>query len=206
MFTQAKFASALQSLGVAEDRDLFETLAAMYDEPGRHYHDQSHVAECLTQFDRYRALAQKPGEIEVAIWFHDAIYDTRAPDNEEQSAALAQQHLARLNAAPDSITRVVDMILATKTHQAHTADSRLMLDIDLGILGTAPTVFEAYDINIRREYHWVAEDAYVAGRIQVLRSFLDRTIIYHTDTLRSRFESQARDNLARKISELSAGL
>src|SRR6185436_9293929 len=71
----------------------YEKLTAAYAEPQRHYHNQQHIAECLAEFDRARHLTQQPVELELALWFHDAVYEPKASDNEEQSAALAQHCL-----------------------------------------------------------------------------------------------------------------
>ena len=204
MFEFAYFEKSMAHLGVEGDRETFELLFTYYSEPSRFYHDKSHVSECLSQFQKYRDQAEHPGEIEVAIWFHDAIYDTAASDNEEKSADLAEQHLKRVRASNASISRIVEMILATKTHQVSSRDSMLMVDVDLGILGAPPHVFEEYDQNIRKEYHWVPNDVYLPGRAQVLRSFHDRDKIYHIDQIRDLYEEQARRNLARKIDELDA--
>ena len=95
------------------------------------------------------------------------------------------------------------MILCTKTHVPSADDCRLMLDIDLGILGTPPDVFESYDQAIRREYHWVPEPDYRKGRATVLASFLNRDAIYRTSAFVEQHEKQARSNLERKINELS---
>lgn len=173
MFESINLERSMYELGASYPVELFVTLDRHYSEESRFYHDKSHIAECLRQFEPYRSKAEFPAEIEIAIWFHDVIYDTRASDNEEQSAALAERVLVDASAEAASIRRIVDMILATKTHQVTSHDSKLMVDIDLGILGAAEHVFERYDQDIRREYHWVPEEAYLPGRAQVLTSFVE---------------------------------
>ena len=81
---------------------------AAFAEPQRHYHNQQHIAECLTQFDAARNIARRPEAIEFAIWFHDAVYDPKAGDNEEKSAALAKKCVegAQLPSA------LIDMLVA----------------------------------------------------------------------------------------------
>ena len=203
MFEQTQLTKTLGGLGLGEDAEIFHQLKVTYTEHGRYYHDDSHITECLSQFQHYMKLAEHPHEIEIAIWFHDAIYDTHKPDNEEQSAAWAKRYLLGAGANRQSVNRIVKMILATKNHQVTSVDSKLMLDIDLGILGAPSAHFEKYDPAIRQEYHWVPEEHYRVGRTEVLRGFLDRDVIYHTGIIREKLEESARDNLTRKIAELS---
>lgn len=95
------------------------------------------------------------------------------------------------------------MIHATKSHDVESGDAALLVDIDLGILGAAPSVFENYDQAIRLEYGWVPETHYRLGRAQILRTFLDRDVIFKTPRIRDQLEEQARENLARKLHELA---
>ena len=69
---------------------LFTTLLAKYDEPHRHYHSRQHLIECLQHFDAVRHLPVHAAEVEVALWFHDAIYDLQRSDNEARSADWAR--------------------------------------------------------------------------------------------------------------------
>ena len=202
MFDYTHFAQSLEQLGASPSQDLFRELETLYSESTRFYHNKTHVAECLSNFQPYRTQAQHPAEVELAIWYHDAIYDTKAPDNEEQSAILAEQALGTLDLDTAVIDRIVEMILATKSHAVTSMDSMLMVDIDLGILGTPPDVFETYDANIRKEYHWVPLEVYGPGRIQVLQSFLERDLIYHCPQIHNLLEAQARRNLTAKIQQL----
>jgi len=203
-FTAQQLHQSLAQLGVSEPGTIFDELARAYREQTRHYHGESHITECLNQFAQYRSKAKHPAQVEIAFWFHDAVYDTTQSDNELQSAQWAQRYLNEKGVEPAAVAAVADMINATATHRVDSADSAIMLDIDLGILGTAPDVFEAYDQAIRAEYHWVPTDQYREGRIKVLRSFLGRDRIYHTEEIYERLERQARENLAHKINQLSA--
>ena len=69
-----------------------DRLLERYSEPGRHYHDARHVLACLQALDRYPGRIHNSNAIELAIWYHDAIYDPRASDNEARSARQGKSH------------------------------------------------------------------------------------------------------------------
>jgi predicted metal-dependent HD superfamily phosphohydrolase len=135
-------------------------LVRAYTAPDRHYHDLRHVETLLRLAqDRADLLADRDA-VDAAIWFHDAIYDTRRQDNEEKSAALAIERLSGA-AAQERIGRIAAMIRATAGHRlpdfADTGAARdcaLFLDFDLAILGSPPAAFAAYEQAVRREYGW----------------------------------------------------
>ena len=206
MFDQRHFYDLWSRVGGRDDpSQLFARLLANYSQPARAYHNASHVDDCLRQLDFARGESQRPDEIELAIWFHDAIYDPRAHDNEQRSASWAAEALHEAQVQPDVVDRVATMILATKhDRETDNRDGCLLVDVDLSILGREPAVFDQYDRNIREEYRWVADDAYRAGRTAVLESFLRRPVIYRTAFFQSRFEAQARHNLQAAISRLQA--
>ena len=203
MFTRESLHQSLSNLGITDPGDIFDHLHVAYTSEGRFYHSNKHISECLRYLEEYSHLGTKLDEIAVAIWFHDAIYDTHRNDNEELSAAWAKGYLSHEGVEHESIRRIESMIICTKTHEADTEDASLMLDIDLGILGTPRDVFESYDKEIRQEYHWVAEADYRQGRAVVLDSFLERKAIYTTPAFFEVCEKQARENLEWKINELS---
>lgn len=193
------------------DNALKSELSALYRADGRHYHDLVHIEAMLALAHDYRGLLADPEAVEAAIWFHDAIYDSKAKDNEAQSAALAEKRLAG-RADPERLSRITAMILATATHQlpriddaAAARDASLFLDMDLSILGAAPDAFDAYESAVRREYDWVEEPLWRAGRSAVLKTFLARPHIFHTEEFRRRFEPQAKRNLARSLAALEPG-
>jgi predicted metal-dependent HD superfamily phosphohydrolase len=183
---------------------LFDELQRAYSAPDRHYHGVRHIDECLRALRDVRRHAERPAEVETALWFHDAIYDTRRSDNEARSADWARDALAAAGATTAVGERVHTLILATRHDAAvDDPDARLTVDIDLGILGQSPGAFARYDADIRREYHWVAWSDYVDGRTAVLRQFLARERIYATAPFHERYEAQARYNLACAVETLA---
>lgn len=162
-----------------------------YSEPHRRYHTIEHIRELL-------ALLPETGEETLAaVWFHDLIYDRRGA-NEERSADVAREALVDLHFPRASVDRVTKMILATRDHDPGDLpeDAHLFLDADLAILGSPRERYREYAEAIRFEYSWVPDDVFRAARDGVLQKFLARPFIYRTDTMRQRFESQARDNIA----------
>lgn len=190
------------------DEALKRELTVLYRDGSRHYHGIEHIEALLALAEEYRPLLSDPQAVEAAIWFHDAIYDSQAKDNEAQSADLAARRLSgKLEAT--RLDRIVTMIRATAKHElprlesaAASRDAALFLDMDMSILGAAPDVFDTYEAAVRKEYAWVAQSAWTAGRSAVLHSFLERPSIYLTEEFRDRFETQARENISRSLSAL----
>ena len=181
----------------------YQELVSLYSQPHRHYHNLRHIAECLAEFDSAAHLAQESVAVELAIWFHDAMYDTHAPDNEERSAELAQQRIAECGGDADLCRSVVALVLATKAHDPSVhPDAPLFVDIDLSILGQAEERFQEYETQIRREYEWVAERLFEVRRAEILEGFLLRRRIYTTEHFLRKYEKQARENLKVSIRRL----
>lgn len=191
------WASAWSDLGLQPPSGLFDQLVRAYEEPQRHYHSLQHLHECLAHFEQARYLAQQPGEVAIALWFHDAIYDVRGKDNERQSADWACRVLASCQASQATLERVERLIMVTR-HDAtpSEADEQLLVDIDLAILGATPERFAEYDAQVRAEYAWVPGFVYRMKRRSVLKAFLARPCIYSAEHFKARYEAQARRNLA----------
>jgi predicted metal-dependent HD superfamily phosphohydrolase len=181
---------------VGDGRAWFAQLLQCYVEPQRHYHTLQHLQECLAYFEGARPAAQHPHEVEMALWFHDAIYEVRANDNEERSADWARDVLRAAGVAEASVARVHDLIMATR----HTAlpsgqDQQLLIDIDLSILGADRERFAEYEDQIRREYAFVPGWLFKRKRRAILAGFLQRPRLYSTPTFHDALEQRARDNL-----------
>jgi predicted metal-dependent HD superfamily phosphohydrolase len=147
-----------------------------------------------------RSLSNHSAEIEISLWFHDAIYDPRQHDNEKQSARWAVQVAQKIGLSLNIAERLRSLILATR-HDAipETPDAKTLVDIDLAILGTSEERFDLYERQVRQEYHWVSEDEFCQARRQILNRFLARPVLYNTTYFQERFEHQARTNLLRSI-------
>lgn len=196
-----------------------DALRAAYADPPRAYHDFAHVHEVLR---RYGEVAAGPGwtqprEVALAVLYHDAVYEAGQGDNEERSARLAMDAIARwLPGAGVDPQRVARLIGLTARHGRHAPadfaddpapdDVRNFLDCDMAILGAEPPAFDAYDRAIAAEYRGVLPGwLFRINRRRFLRGLLARERIYLGDFFHARLEEKARRNLRRALGETPAG-
>lgn len=205
MLTADNLAARLGQALPQADRQALASMAIdlhrAWNEPQRAYHSLQHLEECLALFDEQRPAMQWSEALLLALLFHDAVYDPRRHDNEARSAEWASASLPEMGADAAMVARVVELVMATSTHAPGTddatpADTALLLDIDLSVLGSDPSRFAEYEQQIRREYVFVPDDEYVKARTRVMRGFARRDPIFQTSQLRSRLEATARRNLA----------
>ena len=182
---------------------VWDELHAVYTQPWRAYHNLAHIDDCLLMLSLYFDLDEESiaDEIEAAIWFHDAIYEVGATDNEERSAQLARKCLTSLGAPADFIERVAELIITTD-HQrpARDAAARLLCDIDLSILGRHADVYDRYAGQIAVEVG-LPEDEFMPHRQTFLRNMLSKEHIFHTDRFRQEYEIAARANMRRELED-----
>lgn len=200
----ARWQSMWRQLGAPDvDEELFRRLVACYSEPHRKYHTMQHLNECFEHLERVRSFAEKAGEIELALWFHDAIYDTRRADNEERSAEWARESVISAGLSSDQASRIYQLVIATK-HDAVPAagDAAILVDIDLAILGSDEARYDEYEVQVREEYSWIPEPLFRQERRRILEEFANRQSIYSTEYFQVEYESQARNNIARSLARL----
>lgn len=197
------------------DNSLMATLLTCYAESHRAYHTQQHLWECLAWLERFESQAERPAEIAIALWFHDAIYRPSRHDNEALcadwarsavwAAGISEAAAASAATGRDSTVaeRIHALVMATR-HQAlpQGQDQLVLIDIDLAILGAPASRFDEYERQVRIEYAEVPDDAFRRGRRRILQSFLDRPALYGTPMGKQCFEAQARSNLQRSIMQL----
>jgi predicted metal-dependent HD superfamily phosphohydrolase len=184
---------------------LLRRLRQRYGEPHRHYHTWGHVLECLEA--RRRITTSALPEVDLALLFHDAIYEPLAGDNESRSAELLVEEGRRAWIEEGILQGAKLLVGVTAHHKAMPVDSEeacIVLDADLSILGAEPSKFARYERAVREEFAHLEEDRYVAGRSALLRDFLERPSIYLTQRGRRLWESNARRNLERSVANLSS--
>jgi predicted metal-dependent HD superfamily phosphohydrolase len=183
---------------------LHAELTRRYCEPHRHYHTLRHLAECFSHLSELAPYLSHPAESELALWFHDAVYDTRRTDNEALSAAWAADS-ARAQGLAECTARRVDRLIMATCHNADPEgeDAEAITDADLGILGADAERFFEYEAQIRQEYAWVPEPDFRTGRAAFLTRLLDRPHIFSTEHFRCRYEARARANLLTSVRRLT---
>jgi len=193
----------MAALGLPESNESFEQLVNAYSQKHRHYHTCAHIDHCLRELDSASGLAEEPAEVELALWFHDAVYDPYSGDNEAKSADLACALLNRNGVASERVERVRAHIMASR-HDAPAVlnDSKLLVDVDLSILGVDEDAYARFETDVREEYRWVPGPLFRRKRAEILDSFLARPAIYSTTPFRTKYEAPARRNLAAAISAL----
>jgi predicted metal-dependent HD superfamily phosphohydrolase len=180
---------------------VFSDLVSKYNEPHRSYHNLEHIVSML---DELGTLVPTLIQVALAIWLHDAIYDPKQKNNEELSAEFAKIVMRKLKLTNSLQEKVSKLVLITKhSSLPKTAKEKLLVDLDLTILGKPEKDFDIYENGIREEYHWAPESEFLKRRIQILISFLERPHIYTTKIFREKYEEQARKNLKKSIERLS---
>lgn len=198
---------ALPWLDVADiesRREVLIELLRAYGAPDRHYHSLTHVADLLSLSAVYSDRLARPNIVDLAIFFHDAVYDATRRDNEAASAGLARERLTRLGLALGDVNEVARFIDATAHGNAALSsplgDLAWFLDFDLSVLGAARETYVRYAAAIRREYAIYSDDVYARGRRSALDGFLSRPSIFTTREFRDRWEACARSNVAWELS------
>jgi len=179
----------------SEPDKIFNILIAAYSEKQRAYHTVQHLYECLSLFASIRSELNDAHAVALALWFHDAIYDPQAKDNELKSAELFEQYMAQ-DLLVNTVQKIKRWILATQKHAStNELDLQFLLDIDLAILAATPERFMQYEQQIQQEYSWVDPEVYSIKREEVLAHFYQSEPLYQTTYFHKNFELKAKQNL-----------
>jgi predicted metal-dependent HD superfamily phosphohydrolase len=187
-----------------------DSLLSRYAEPHRRYHTATHIMLVVRHLhDMCRASGTPPSpEVLAAALYHDAIYEPATDDNEARSADLAARQLGEIGWPVVLCDAVAAMILATSGHlvpdtaQNVDADTTLLLDADLAILGAEPGAYLAYVNGVRAEYAHVDDAGWVAGRGHVLHGLLERPRLFITQYMHDMYEHRARANIEAELASL----
>lgn len=201
--TRDAWLAMMTSFGFGDNRQTHTALVQAYNEPHRAYHTAEHIEACLAHLERVKTELDRPHEVRLALWFHDAVYKIFSGTNEKDSADWAVKFLRENKAADDVIARIENLILITEHHaNPSTKDEEFMLDIDLSILGAPKDVYDQFEINVRKEYKRVPKFVFRKKRKEILQSFLDMERVYKTEVFNAELEKTARENLRRVVAEL----
>ena len=180
---------------------VYEELRRLLDGDDRRFHNLAHIADCLRRFDDVAPLLADPDAVEIALWFHDAVYVAGDPRNEQRSAAL---FLARSEGArPVFRRRVARLILTTRRSAApRTNDQKFIDDIDLAGFGASWEEFTRHGDLLREEFAAQSEPEYLAGQARFLGMLRRRPRLFATAYYHERLEARAQANLARTLTML----
>lgn len=196
-------------------KDVWSIIKTHYEEPQRYYHTLKHIA-CLLQLSQhYSSCIQNKFVVDMAIIFHDLIYDPMKFDNEEQSAkkftALLGGHLPHTDA-----NKVYNYIIITKSHTMeelgpNDSDLQYFIDFDMSILGSdSLDTYLEYAHNVRQEYIHMSANDYCTGRSRFLAKLVADSetgkFVYSTEIFRSMLEENMRRNISAECALLEMGI
>ncbi|MCT9091252.1 hypothetical protein N4G70_20645 [Streptomyces sp. ASQP_92] len=183
-----------------------ENLLARWAEPQRRYHDTAHLTAVLDHIDVLERYADQPDLVRLAAWFHDAVYLPDRSENEERSARLAERALPEAGLSPEDTAEVARLVRLTVTHAPEEGDANgaVLCDADLAILAAAPDAYAAYAAAVREEYAFVPDEAFRAGRGEVLAQLLALPALFRTPHGVREWEGPARENLEAELTLLTA--
>jgi predicted metal-dependent HD superfamily phosphohydrolase len=193
--------AVMKPFGIGEEAvPCFKRIMKHYSAPQRYYHSVLHLILCLEEFEQAAHLIENPEIVKLALFYHDAIYDFRKSNNEEKSAELADNELFKLGVPAQERKMISNLILVTKhTSMPKEVSQKLIMDVDLAILGSPDKVYEMYQHAVRQEYAWLDDTTFKQGRSKLLQSFLNRPSIYQTAFFKEKYELQARQNLQNEL-------
>jgi predicted metal-dependent HD superfamily phosphohydrolase len=205
-----RFERLLAAIGVFRSNwDEVETLYST----GRTYHGLNHIKSLIelndhlyANTDVFRNMTVSENQaVELAIFYHDVIYDAKRTDNEFQSAEMLKRDVFFCPVRE----LAVDMILAT-THKGGVTERNLqyMCDLDLAGLGGLYDMMAYNTKLIRQEYAHVSDADWVKGRSDFLSALDKRKIFYNPFKLDvfEDLEKNAHENIRKEIVELKSNV
>lgn len=191
---------------VVAPASLYVRVMEAWKAPHRKYHSDRHLRHCLSLLAAWTGDKPWPAKVALAIFFHDFTYDTLKHDNEERSARAALESLQAAGIPVGVAEHIAELVMATK-HNAvpRDAEAKLLVDIDLAILGAAPARYAEYVTQVREEYSAVPDNLFYPARLKVMEGFVpEGRPLFHTKQGQDAFEAQARINLAGELEQLRA--
>lgn len=181
----------------------FDEICTRYNEAHRRYHTPEHIVHCLQQFDACRELLSDANAVELAVWYHDVVYDIGADGNEARSAEFFVRH-AKGELSDELICAVQELIMVTMhlCNRPETADESYLVDIDLSSFGLPWERFQRDSVAVREEFPQLQDKEFYPKQQLFLAELLRRESFCFTDFFRERHERQARENISAYLQNL----
>ena len=176
-------------------------LLERWGEDGRKYHSRTHLLAVLEALDLLTEPAVPARTVSLAAWFHDAVYEGVAGQDEEDSAVLAEDRLTAAGLSPDDVAEVARLVRLTSNHSPEADDhaGALLCDADLSVLGGDQQAYARYLAAVREDYAHVSDDDFAKGRAAVVRHLLNLEPLFHGERAKGLWLDAARRNLAAEL-------
>ena len=182
--------------------ELRAELLTRWSEPHRRHHNVEHLYDVLAAVATLAddGPAFDHDAVDLAVWFHDAVYEIGRDDNENRSAELARE---RLTTSPlrDEVVRLI-LLTTSHTVAADDVNGAVLSDADLSVLGSPPERYTRYANAVRAEYASIPDEVFRPARARVLTALLDGAM-FHTARGRELWEDRARANVTAEIRSLT---
>jgi predicted metal-dependent HD superfamily phosphohydrolase len=210
-------------------KSLYETITEKYCEPHRTYHNLAHIKQCIDDLELIEEYFEGPkgkdslAALELAIWFHDIIYDNLLTmaipgANETASARLLEltfkdpATIGYLYQGETTLKEASFLIECTNYYETGnkpeylmTENEKIMRDIDMA--GFATEDFDQYMVlQSQVEQESLAERMiYISNRYRWLKTLKINRGIYLHKLFNSR-NSWAKHNITKEIDILKEQL
>ncbi|WP_426299986.1 DUF4031 domain-containing protein [Arthrobacter sp. R-11] len=176
-------------------------LLERWGEDHRKYHSRTHLLAVLEALDTLTEPALPARTVALAAWFHDAVYEGLAGQDEEESAVLAEKRLTEAGLPAEDIAEVARLVRLTATHDPEPGDhaGALLCDADLSVLGSEAAAYARYLADVREDYAHVSDADFAAGRAAVVRRLLALDPLFHSSRAKTLWLDAARRNLQAEL-------
>ena len=203
IYGELRITSFLKQLGVEQAAAVYQTIRGFYSGHERLYHCLSHIVDGLDKLPGFAAFLAAPAAVTLAWIFHDAVYDARRSDNEEQSAKLMLK-LGQSWGIDAALLAEAEGLIRVTQHgvvEAVTADQKWMVDLDMSILGSEAAAFAQYERDVRREYGFIPQAEWGRGRSDFLRGL--KQPLFHNEYFMGLYGAGAARNIAASLAILA---
>ncbi|KAF4526084.1 hypothetical protein B566_EDAN007577 [Ephemera danica] len=126
-------------------------------------------------------------------------YDPREGDSTSKNINHFKKFAEEVGLTDSELIAEVETLL---TLEGTGSDQGLLQDLDMAALAVPAEEYAQLIQEVRKEYHFLSDDAYKSLRKKILQSFLLIPNIFSTDAFRERFESQARSNIESEVAAM----